>query len=165
LVEAAAALAKAGMVFELVLAGDGPLRAEIERAIHVHGLESRVRITGWLSSSAVRAEIMAARALVLPTFAEGLPVVIMEAMALRRPVLTTYVAGIPELVIHGENGWLIPAGSVDELARAIKNCLLAQNDDLERMGNAGRQRVLERHSVNREAAKLASLFRTSSSAD
>ena len=50
----------------------------------------------------MREEILAARALVLPSFAEGLPVVIMEAMALRRPVLTTYVAGIPELVRQGD---------------------------------------------------------------
>lgn len=55
-----------------------------------------MRITGWISSSEVRAEIMGARALVLASFAEGLPVVIMEAIALRRPVLTTYIAGIPD---------------------------------------------------------------------
>ena len=65
----------------------------------------------------MRDEILAARALVLPSFAEGLPVVIMEAMALRRPVITTYVAGIPELVRDGENGWLVPAGDVEALAR------------------------------------------------
>ena len=57
-----------------------------------------MRITGWISRTSVREEILAARALVLPSFAEGLPVVLMEAMALRRPVLSTYVAGIPELV-------------------------------------------------------------------
>lgn len=164
LIEAAAALAKEGIAFELVLAGDGPLRAAIERATRDHGLERRVRITGWVSSNAVRDEILAARALVLPSFAEGLPVVLMEAMALRRPVLTTYVAGIPELVVPGENGWLIPAGSVDELAHAIKSCLLASGDDLERMGNAGYQRVLARHSVDSEASKLEALFRTSGSA-
>ena len=165
LIEAAAALAKEGIAFELVLAGDGPLRAEIERAIQGHGLERRVRITGWVSSNAVREEILAARAVVLPSFAEGLPVVIMEAMALRRPVLTTYIAGIPELVIHGENGWLIAAGSVDELAQAIRSCVLASADELERMGNAGHQRVLARHSVDSEAAKLEALFRISGSAD
>ena len=124
-----------------------------------------MRITGWVSSNAVREEILAARAVVLPSFAEGLPVVIMEAMALRRPVLTTYIAGIPELVIHGENGWLIAAGSVDELAQAIRSCVLASADELERMGNAGHQRVLARHSVDSEAAKLEALFRISGSAD
>lgn len=165
LIEAVAALAKDGIAFELVLAGDGPLRSEIERAIHRHRLESRVRITGWISSDAVREEILAARALVLPTFAEGLPVVIMEAMALRRPVLTTYVAGIPELVIDGENGWLIAAGSVDELAQAIRSALMASGDELKRLGDAGHQRVLPRHSADSEAAKLTALFRFSECAE
>lgn len=165
LVEAASIVAKLGIQFELVLAGDGPLRSEIERAIRSVGLEHQVRITGWISSDAIREEILAARALVLPSFAEGLPVVIMEAMALRRPVLTTYVAGIPELVINGENGWLIAAGSADALAQAIVNCTLALDRELERMGDAGHQRVIARHSVDSEAAKLASLFRNSHSFD
>ena len=84
-----------------------------------------MRITGWISSDQVRDEILAARALVLPSFAEGLPVVIMEAMALRRPVISTFVAGIPELVHDGENGWLVPAGDVDALADAMIDCLAA----------------------------------------
>ena len=69
-----------------------------------------MRITGWISGEQVREEILAARALVLPSFAEGLPVVIMEAMALRRPVISTYVAGIPELVRPASTaGWYRPA--------------------------------------------------------
>ncbi len=99
--EAARRLAKSGAEFELVLAGDGPLRADIETLVTQHGLQNRVRITGWLSGEQVRAELQAARALLLPSFAEGLPVVLMEAMALRRPVISTYVAGIPELVDSG----------------------------------------------------------------
>ena len=89
LVEAASRLAAQGIEFELVLAGDGEMRAEIEALIARHGLKTEVRITGWISSSQVRDEILAARALVLPSFAEGLPVVLMEAMALRRPVIST----------------------------------------------------------------------------
>jgi len=89
------------------------MRGEVEALIAKHGLGGRVRITGWISSDRVREEILAARGLVQPSFAEGLPVVIMEAMVLRRPVLTTYVAGIPELVQPGKNGWLFPAGDVD----------------------------------------------------
>jgi colanic acid/amylovoran biosynthesis glycosyltransferase len=158
LVEAAAALVARGVPFELVLAGDGPMRHAIETLIEKHKLGSRVRITGWISSSAVRDEILAARALVLPSFAEGLPVVIMEAMALRRPVLTTYVAGIPELVRHGEDGWLFPAGSVEELTDAMQDCLSKSAGELQRIGDAGHERVLGRHSVDTEAAKLAALF-------
>ena len=110
LVQAAQRLAAKGIEFELVLAGDGEIRAEVEALIAKFDLSKRIRITGWISGAGVRNEIMAARGLVLPSFAEGLPVVVMEAMALRRPVLTTYVAGIPELVRPGENGWLVPAG-------------------------------------------------------
>jgi len=159
LVEAAAGLAARGIPFELVLAGDGPMRQAIETSIDKHGLRRLVRITGWISSSAVRDEILAARALVLPSFAEGLPVVIMEAMALRRPVLSTYIAGIPELVRHGEDGWLFPAGSVEELTDAMQDCLSKSAGELQRLGDAGYERVLGRHSVDTEAGKLAALFR------
>lgn len=159
LLEAAQKLAAQGTAFELVLAGDGEMRAEIETLIARHGLQGQVRITGWISSGQVREELLAARALVLPSFAEGLPVVIMEAMALRRPVLTTYVAGIPELVRPGENGWLFPAGAVQELAAAMADCLGQPDEVLQRMGDAAHQRVLERHDIDTEAAKLASYFR------
>ena len=128
-------------------------------SIRKHSLEKHVRITGWISSAAVRQEILASRALVLPSFAEGLPVVIMEAMALRRPVLTTYVAGIPELVRDGENGWVFPAGSVEDLAAAMEDCLARPVEQLQALGAAGFARVLERHSIDIEAGKLAELFR------
>lgn len=142
LLEAARCLAAQSIAFELVLAGDGEMREQIEALIARHGLQQQVRITGWISSAQVREEILAARALVLPSFAEGLPVVIMEAMALRRPVLTTYVAGIPELVRPGENGWLFPAGAVDELATAMADCLAQPAEVLQRMGE-----VADRKSV------------------
>lgn len=161
LVDAAARLAARGIAFELVLAGDGPLRGELEALIQRHDLAARVRITGWIASTDVRREILAARALVLPSFAEGLPVVIMEAMALRRPVLSTYVAGIPELVRPGETGWLFPAGSVESLADAMRDCLTRSAAQLQAMGDAAYERVLEQHSIDVEAAKLATLFRES----
>jgi glycosyltransferase involved in cell wall biosynthesis len=158
LLEAAARLAARGRRFELVLVGDGEMRPEAEAAISKNRLEAHVRITGWVSSARVRAEILAARALVLPSFAEGLPVVIMEAMALRRPVLATCVAGIPELVRHGETGWLCAPGDVDALEAALEELLAHPAAELQAMGEAGRARVLERHSVDDSAAKLAGLF-------
>ena len=159
LIEAAARVAAKNIPLELVLAGDGPMRGELEALTAKHGLKHRIRFTGWLSSAQVREEILSARALVLPSFAEGLPVVLMEAMALRRPVLTTYVAGIPELVRHGENGWLFPAGSIEALAHAMEDCLARQPQELQAMGEAAHDRVVARHSVETEAAKLAQLFR------
>ena len=118
-----------------------------------------MRITGWISGSRVREEILAARALVLPSFAEGLPVVLMEAMALRRPVISTYVAGIPELVLPGENGWLVPAGDAASLADTMQACLVTQADVVKRMGMLGHKRVIECHDAREEAAKLAVLFK------
>jgi colanic acid/amylovoran biosynthesis glycosyltransferase len=159
LVEAAYQMARKGIEFELVLVGDGEMRAEVEELITQYGLTSHVRITGWLSGNQVRDEILAARGLVLPSFVEGLPVVIMESMALRRPVLTTYVSGIPELVRPGENGWLVPAGSVEELRTAMEDFLTRPPNELQQMGDAAYLRVLARHSVDTEAAKLAGLFR------
>ena len=159
LVQAAQRLAAKGIEFELVLAGDGEIRAEVEALIAKFDLSKRIRITGWISGAGVRNEIMAARGLVLPSFAEGLPVVVMEAMALRRPVLTTYVAGIPELVRPGENGWLVPAGSLDELTGAMEDFLKCPVEELARMGEAAYRRVLERHSIDVEAGKLVTLFR------
>ena len=159
LVEAAAQLARRGIVVELVLAGDGEMRAEVEALVDALGLAAQVRITGWISGAQVREEILAARALVLPSFAEGLPVVIMEAMALRRPVITTYVAGIPELVRPGEGGWLFAAGDVDELAAAMQACLATPVDVLAQMAQAAHSRVIARHDIDTEAAKLLVMFR------
>ncbi|MDO9394401.1 MAG: glycosyltransferase [Methylotenera sp.] len=159
LLEATKYLADKGVNFELVLAGDGEMRSDIEQLIATYHLASRVRITGWISSDQVRQEILAARALVLPSFAEGLPVVIMEAMSLCRPVLTTYVAGIPELVQHGKNGLLFEAGSVEALADAIESILTASSASLMQMGESARQQVLLRHDIDIEATKLAKLFR------
>ncbi|MGF1469588.1 MAG: glycosyltransferase family 4 protein [Sandaracinaceae bacterium] len=144
--------------FELVLVGDGELRPQVEAAIAQQGLEERVRITGWAAGDEVREHILASRAMVLPSFAEGLPVVIMEAFGLGRPVLSTYVAGIPELVVPGESGWLIPAGSVDAIAEAVGRVLDTPTSLLEAMGRAGRAAVRERHDVRVTAAALHDLL-------
>lgn len=158
LIDAANILAKKGIDFELVLGGDGEMRQEVEAQIKRHGLNDKVRITGWISSDQVRNEVLNAKALVLPSFAEGLPVVIMEAMALRRPVISTYIAAIPELVISGVNGFLFPAGDVDALADTLEKFLALPNEQLSQMGELAYRRVLERHSASTEANKLAQLF-------
>ena len=147
-----------GITCELVLAGDGEMRGEIEAKLAELGLQKHVHITGWISGDRVREEIMASRALVLPSFAEGLPAVIMEAMTLRRPVVSTYVGGIPELVQQGKTGWLVPAGDVDQLSRAMEICLRTEPTQLQEMGEAARDVALRQHDVLVEAAKLLRLF-------
>ena len=158
LLEAAYLLAVAGLDFQLVFVGDGPLRAEIEKQIVQLNLQKHIEITGWASSDQVREQLLASRAMVLPSFAEGLPVVIMEALALNRPVISTYVAGIPELVEPGVCGWLVPPGSVETLAIAMRAALEAPLEKLEKMGKAGSERVAQQHDVAKEAKKLVALF-------
>ena len=158
LVQAAAKLIGQGVPFKLVLAGDGEMREEIEASIAHLGIGDHVRITGWISSDQVRDELLAARALVLPSFAEGLPVVVMEAMALGRPVVSTFIAGIPELVRNASEGWLVPAGDVDALVEAMRACLDASPEQLLQLGRSAHARVLQRHQVDVEAARLKQLF-------
>ncbi len=148
----------AGREVQLVLAGDGEMRPQIEALVQHLSLQRHVRITGWLTQAQVCDEILQARALVLPSFAEGLPVVLMEAMALGRPVLASHIAGIPELVLDQECGWLFPAGDVDRLAQAIQACLDADDATLAAMGEAARRRCAARHAVLPQAGLLAALM-------
>lgn len=159
LFQALAVLAREGVPFKLTVVGDGPLRPQLERSIRELGLEQQVELTGWLSNAQVRDAILEARTLVLPSFAEGLPVVLMEALAGGRPVIATYVAGVPELITDQVCGWLVPAGSVDQLADAIRQSLAAPDTLIQTMGAAGRKRVLEQHDIARESLKLAALFK------
>jgi colanic acid/amylovoran biosynthesis glycosyltransferase len=160
LIEAAAILHLRGVYCNLVFAGDGELRGDIEKRIEVVGIQSKVRITGWISSAEVKMEIARSRAIVVPSFAEGLPVVIMEAMAMEKPVISTYVAGIPELVEQGETGWLVPAGDSNALADAMELVLSASADSLRSMGLKGKARVSEAHSISRSASELLQIFLT-----
>ncbi|MGY4304048.1 colanic acid/amylovoran biosynthesis glycosyltransferase [Bradyrhizobium sp. USDA 4369] len=163
LIEAARRLAEANVDFTLTLVGDGELRDEIAALIDKHGLADRIRITGWATSAEVRSHLLRGRALVLPSFAEGLPVVIMEAMALRRPVISTYVAGIPELVRDREHGWLVPAGDAEALAAAIRRCLDSTPAELQSMGRAAYARVRAQHQIETSAQQLKRLFEAGAS--
>jgi colanic acid/amylovoran biosynthesis glycosyltransferase len=160
LIEEMAKLVKEGVDCHLTLAGDGELRQKIEQRIGVLGLSSHVTITGWINEEQVRQYLQASRGLVLPSFGEGLPVVIMEALAMGRPVISTNIAAISELVRSNETGWLISPGNGDELNRALKSITESDSGELDRMGSQGRSLVMERHSVKGEVAKLIKLFRS-----
>ncbi len=160
LLNAVSHLATEGLQFKLVLVGDGPLRGEIEALIVRLGLHNHVEIVGWASNAEVRRHILSSRAMVLPSFAEGLPVVFMEALALGRPVISTYIAGNPELIEPGVCGWLVPPGSVEALTVAMRAALQLPVEELEQMGRAGAQRTAQRHDAAIEAGKLAVLFRS-----
>jgi len=158
LIEAMAEVQRRGVEVRLQLVGDGELRRTLERAIAQAGLGHCVTLTGWLDEAGVRRAIEAAHALVLPSFAEGLPMVVMEALVAARPVIATWVAGIPELMQDQRTGWLVPPGDALALAEAITDLATSTDEKLRRMGTTGRARVLMRHNIDVEAGKLAALF-------
>jgi colanic acid/amylovoran biosynthesis glycosyltransferase len=141
----------------LTLLGDGELRPALEMQIAALRLGARVTLAGWQSEAGVRAALARADALILPSFAEGLPVVIMEAMAAGRPVIATAIAGIPELLTP-ETGWLVPAGDSLALQHAIEALAALSPAQLADMGRAARARILERHAIDDQAALLERIF-------
>jgi glycosyltransferase involved in cell wall biosynthesis len=143
------------------LIGDGHARPAIEQAIRDHGVEDRVTLHGWRGNAETARMLAASRALLLPSHAEGLPIVIMEAFALGRPVITTRVAAIPELV-DASCGWLFDAGSVEGLREAIAAAMTAESGTLEAMGAEGRRRVEARHDLKNIAPMLIETFGASS---
>lgn len=142
---------------KVILIGGGESRGGIEAEIAAHGVHDVIELPGWKANDEVRHIISRSRALLLPSLAEGLPIVIMEAFALRRPVISTYIAGIPEL-LDEECGWIIPAASVEALATALRSALTADSAVLEQMGKAGRARVEALHDLEHSARLLYACF-------
>jgi glycosyltransferase involved in cell wall biosynthesis len=157
LVEAVAQVRNAHPDMHLTLIGDGDTRPEIEALIQQHALHDQVTLHGWGTNDEVRAAIAGSRALVLPSEAEGLPIVIMEALAMGRPVISTRIAGIPELLDDG-CGWLIETRDLPALAGALDDCLSADPSRLHALGAEGRRRVEVRHDQARNAARIRKLI-------
>ena len=141
----------------LTLIGDGPDRADLETKARDIGIADRCDFVGYKSQSEVAEALTHASLFVLPSFAEGVPVVLMEAMAAGVPVLTTRIAGIPELVEDGVSGKLVAPGDTDALTGALKD-LLSPSTDRRAMGQAGRDKVTQDFNIATEAAKLSALF-------
>ena len=160
LIDAVAQVAPERPDLRVVIVGDGPLRGQLEAQAVRLGVSDNIDFVGVQGGDAVRQHLLDARAFVLPSFAEGLPVVLMEALALRRPVITTWVAGIPELV-DSAVGWLSPPGDAGALTRAIRAALDTPVEELATMGDAGRNRIRAAHDANANGAQLADLIRAS----
>jgi glycosyltransferase involved in cell wall biosynthesis len=156
--DALAELVRSHPQAHLTLIGDGEMRNEIEARIATLDLARNITLTGWVDEARILRELQNAHALLMPSFAEGLPMVIMEAMAAGRLVITTYIAGIPELVQPARTGWLVPAGDAVALAQAMHEMADMPTDERARMAQTARTRVLARHDVDNEAAKLARLI-------
>jgi glycosyltransferase involved in cell wall biosynthesis len=153
LIAACDQLHTAGENFSVTIIGEGEMRQQLEECIRRRKLEGVISLAGVCTSTEIREHLRRARAFVLPSFAEGLPVVIMEALALSRPVIATAIAGIPELV-DTECGWLIPAGSQDALVNAMKRALEASFQELSAKGAVGRERAHGMHNAAENAAAL-----------
>lgn len=141
----------------LVLIGDGEERPAVEDAIARLDLQDYVEMVGWKSNSEVHQALRQNRAMVLPSLAEGLPIVIMESFALGRPVVTTRICGIPELV-DASCGWLADPGDVETLVDCLDAVLSKSPDELTKMGMIGRNRVLESHDQNKSSEQLRNLI-------
>lgn len=146
LISACERLRDDGEIFSLTVVGGGELRETLESEIRERGLEDVVTLAGVCDTAEMHGIVRGARAFVLPSFAEGLPMTIMEAFALGRPVVTTAIAGIPELVDE-QCGWVVPAGSIERLVEAMKAALHAPAEALSLMGAEGRSRVLRLHTA------------------
>lgn len=142
----------------LTMVGDGPARTLAEVRTKTLGLSEVVTFAGFQSQGAVASLLEDSDLLVLPSFAEGVPVVLMEAMASRIPVIATRVAGVQELVEDGVTGFAVPPGDVATLAERIGR-LMADPKMAAQMGRAGRMVVEREFDIAREGLWLAEIFR------
>jgi glycosyltransferase involved in cell wall biosynthesis len=159
LVQACAQLESEGLSFDLTMVGEGPDRTRLEQAVQHHRLTGRVHFTGALNQAEVRAELARADAFVLPSLAEGIPVVLMEAMASGVPCVTSPVNGIPELIDHGHSGLLATPGDAQALADQLRR-LIADAPLRRRLALAGRAKVERAFHLADNVARLADIFRS-----
>ncbi|MEO1621501.1 MAG: glycosyltransferase family 4 protein [Cyanobacteria bacterium J06632_3] len=141
----------------LTIVGDGPDRQMLEAQTAEAGLNEQVQFVGYQSQAAVRDYLQQTDVFVLPSFAEGVPVVLMEAMMSGVPVVATQIAGVSELVIDGESGFLVPPSNVDILCDRIQK-LLADGPLRQRFGQKGAQKVQAEFDISQESQKLAKLI-------
>jgi colanic acid/amylovoran biosynthesis glycosyltransferase len=149
-----------GYEFELTLLGDGSDREQLEELARRLGIHDRLVFAGYASQEQLRESLERSDLFILPSFAEGVPVSLMEAMACGVPVLSTYVGGIAELVEPEQTGLLVPPADCAALSKAIARYC----DDLElrqRVSRCARESVVARFNLDSEVDKLAQLFLTS----
>ena len=141
----------------LDLVGDGPAMRDFTAMAQTTGVADRVRFLGYRNQDEVAAHLAEADMLVLPSFAEGVPVVLMEAMASRIPVIASRVAGVAELVEDGQSGFVLPPGDERSLATSLRT-LFDAPERCREMGLAGRAKVEVEFDIRTEAARLAGQF-------
>ena len=158
LLDALAELVAAGRDVRLVVVGDGPDREALAAHVERLGIGGRVTFAGALNQHDVRRVYASADAFVLASFAEGVPVVLMEAMAAGVPCVATRITGIPELIRDGVDGLLVAPSSVEELAGAIARLIDAPALRVA-VAHSARERVREHYDLATNVARLAEVFR------
>jgi colanic acid/amylovoran biosynthesis glycosyltransferase len=150
-------LANEGVMLRLRLVGSGPYQDEIDREIARLGLTDQVELLGMLASHQVAEELLNADVFCLPSFAEGVPISIMEAMAIGVPVVSTAVGGIPELLTDGVTGWSTAPGRADQLAEALREAT-TRGANLDAVLAAARLRIETLHDAQQAAKQMQALF-------
>jgi colanic acid/amylovoran biosynthesis glycosyltransferase len=157
LLAAIAQLRSGGRDVRLRLVGDGPDRGSLQLAVRQLQIEDAVCFEGAVNQDRIRDLYIKAEVFALASFAEGIPVVLMEAMAMEIPCVSTWIAGIPELIRDSIDGLLVAPGDIEALASAIARLM----DDRElrlRLGAAGRRRVIDKYDLSRNVLRLAEVF-------
>lgn len=158
LIQAVNRLVKQGENVTLRLVGDGPDRDSLRAMVQDLGLTERVLLEGPVNQDKIQKFYQQADAFVLPSFAEGIPVVLMEAMAIEVPCVTTRITGIPELIRDGIDGLLVTPSDDEELAGVIAR-MIREPELCRQLGEAGRRRVLSCYDLRTNVAHLANVFR------
>jgi glycosyltransferase involved in cell wall biosynthesis len=152
-------LRRGGREVRLALVGDGPSREALEARVRELGLTQAVELSGALGHTEVLRRVAEADVFCLPSFAEGVPVSLMEAMALGVPVVSTRVMGIPELIHDGESGILTAPGDLESLILALTSLI----DDPElraRLAERGRAAVERGYDLARTIPQLHDVHST-----
>jgi glycosyltransferase involved in cell wall biosynthesis len=156
LLTAFAALVRDGARARLLIAGQGPLRNELEGLVRNLGLQEHAAILGLRRD--IPSLLAASDALVLSSAWEGLPNIVMEAMASGRPVVATHTGGVPELVGHGETGYLVPPKNPAQLAQAMRALMALPRGEREKLGERGLEKLSAVYSADLASAKWLTLI-------
>ncbi|HEX7157766.1 MAG TPA: glycosyltransferase family 4 protein, partial [Edaphobacter sp.] len=152
-------LVEDGRKLRLSLVGEGPDRVELERMVRDNGLSAYVHFAGAINQDCIQDYYAAADIFVLASFAEGIPVVLMEAMAMEIPCVATTINGIPELIRDGIDGLLVAPSDIAGMSRSLAR-LMDDPQLRESLGKAGRLRVQSEYEIARSADRLADVFRS-----
>ena len=157
LLEAVALLAERGLSVDVTFAGEGAARPDFERLAERLGIASRTSFPGAVGQDDICALYASASVFCLPSFAEGVPAVLMEAMAMETPVVSTRITGVPELIEDGHTGLLVAPGRADQLADALER-LLTDPALCRELGLAAREKILREFNTESSVGQLHALF-------